>query len=158
MTSARREVLNPITAGKVLEEAINLRRILQPEIAVYSQGTLAQNCAMEIFSDFLYAATQQVTKILGTTVYVPDDGFKLKRNLRLEYVPEPRFNTRDAPWTNTVIDAMVRVLFDLGLVETLSEGKNVIIPVLFARGLLPTHESTARKPKEKTLDDWLVRV
>ena len=52
---------------KMLSKADVLRRSVQPELAIYCQGTLVQNCALEIFSAFFMAATEDVESILGTT-------------------------------------------------------------------------------------------
>lgn len=140
----------------IKREAKYLRRKLQPELAVYSQGTRAQNCALEIFSCFFWAATEKVEAILGVTKF--DSDAMDFNDMQRELAYEPRFDRWTPSWQNDVIDMMATVLFDKGLAVTVTEGRSVIIPVLSKRGLLPTRESTAQQPKERTLDDWLIKV
>jgi hypothetical protein len=123
------------------------------------------------------ALTENIEAILCTTQHLKPP----PKNLQVsEYDPErvemPRPVLREdsrftegkelvrSYWKNNVIDKIAGVLFDLGFVESISEGRNIIIPVLSARGLLPTEESSlpAAAPREKnhreqTLDKWLTR-
>lgn len=129
---------------KMLSKADVLRRSVQPELVIYCQDTLVQNCALEIFSAFFLAATEDVEAILGTTA--------LQGRIMYEY-DELGYRV----WRNDVIDMFARVLFDSGFVDSTSEGRNIIIPTLSARGLLPKEESRTEPRHRQTLDSWLIR-
>ena len=119
----------------------HLRRRIHAEVAIHCQGSLVQNCALEIFSSFFMAMTENIGKILGTTVFI-------EAGPMLDPPAEP---PRDG-WVNDVIDKAARILLDSGLVDSQAEGRNITVPVLSARDLLPTEEKQ-RGP----LDDWLGR-
>lgn len=129
---------------KMLSKAEVLRRRVQPELVIYCQGTLVPNCALEIFSAFFMATTEDVEAILGTTA--------LQDRIMSEY-DELGYRV----WGNDVIDMFARVLFDSGFVDSTSEGRNIITPTLSARALLPKKESRTEAHRRQTLDSWLIR-
>ncbi|PVH73412.1 hypothetical protein DL98DRAFT_538388 [Cadophora sp. DSE1049] len=142
------ELPSTCTPEKMDENKEYLRRKLHPKIAIHCQGTLVQNCALEIFSAFFMEATAGAERLLGNTVF--------RRGIDLPPREESRDFGRDM-WVNDVIDKIARVLFDCGFVDSQGEGRNIIVPVLSDKGLLPTHE-TSRERQQGPMDKWLVQM
>ncbi|KAH6705367.1 hypothetical protein BKA61DRAFT_148272 [Leptodontidium sp. MPI-SDFR-AT-0119] len=146
ITESRSEV----TAEKIYRHKDYLRRRIQPELAIHCQGSLVQNCAQEIFSAFFLELISGVDKIHGTTVLVVKPGSRME-------MEDLGFSERRDTWVNDVIDKIAKVLYDCSLVDSQMEGRNLIVPVLSAQGLLPTEESS-REKQRGPMDRWLVKL
>lgn len=91
--------------------------------------TLAEQCALELFSYFMEEIASRIEKIGGQTETVLND-------------PSSDRSIRHA---NSVFDSIARICLKAGLAHDIQEALAVIIPAFFKHGLLP--EVGAQHPK-----------
>ncbi|KAL8820232.1 MAG: hypothetical protein Q9191_007559, partial [Dirinaria sp. TL-2023a] len=100
--------------------------------AVISTLSLEENCALDIFSSFMLALANNITRIGGTThTFVQPTTYA-------QHVPTNAVQSEDGLWFNSVIEAMVSIVVDSELTDR-TTAYTIIIPALYIYDLLPKH-------------------
>lgn len=98
--------------------------------AVISTLSLEENCALDIFSSFMLALANNITRIGGTT------HASIQPSTYAQHIPTSAVQSEDGLWVNSVIEAMVSIVVDSELTDR-TTAYTIIIPALFIYDLLP---------------------
>ena len=93
-------------------------------VTLMKKANLVTQCARELFSLFIDAIATEITDIGGMTSKLPAK----RRSMRV--------------WDNSLLTALANEAVVAGVVETLEEGLELVVPVFLRRHLLPEVELT----------------
>ena len=91
------------------------------EVAILSNSSMEQNCALELFTLFMLSLTSQVSQVSGRTTKILGPSGEI--------------------WMNETISEMASAVVQFGLAEDQAEALTLVVPAFGARGLLPTDHS-----------------